>query len=512
MSGSSRGNSTAAALIASAFLTAAASGQTYVLREMQASGIPQHQIYGINVTGQAVGFVQVDDETRHAGYWINDEFTDLHDTTHLNMLHIFNVGYSQAFSISDGGQIVGTARKKIDCIPEDIIVTTAMLLRPAVQSDLGSPYPGDALTDLGTFGEPCTTFDSAAVGISNANHVVGWADINAAATIHAFLVTPVNGQWFIDNNNDDVNDLLVDLGTLHANAAESSATAVNNAGVVVGYSYTSGAAFHAFRIVPQGGVWNTDVNADFANDLMQDLGTLGGVNSWARGINNLGQIVGESDTADLNTRAFLWSNGVMTDLGTLGGANSSASRISDTGVIVGWAETASRERRAVAWINGQIIDLNRMLLPNSNPSIVLQEARDINESGEIAGWGRITGASGKFRSFLLRLATAQEIQAAEAEVVAGTSTDNEGGDDSEDSTGGVVVSSNGGVGGANNNGVPINGTPNTLTDGASNGGSNAGGDGAEMTPTAPALCGFGAGFAPLMLAGIGGLRRVRRTR
>src|SRR5690606_8916828 len=102
--------------------------------------------------------------------------------------------------------------------------------------------------------------------------------------------------------------------------------------------------------------------------------------------NNAGQIVGEADTDDLETHAFLWENGVMTDLGTLGGANSSAARISDNGLIVGWAENADGDRRACVWINGEIHDLNEMLIATARPGGVLTEARDVNESGMIVGW------------------------------------------------------------------------------------------------------------------------------
>src|SRR4051794_34524752 len=52
-----------------------------------------------------------------------------------------------------------------------------------------------------------------------------------------------------------------------------------------------------------------------------DLGTLGGADSLGLGINDSGQVVGQSDTADGHTHAFLYSQGVMADLGTLGGAN-----------------------------------------------------------------------------------------------------------------------------------------------------------------------------------------------
>jgi probable HAF family extracellular repeat protein len=49
-----------------------------------------------------------------------------------------------------------------------------------------------------------------------------------------------------------------------------------------------------------------------------DLGTLGGINSEARGLNDLGQIVGDSETASGNPHAFLWeSDHGMQDLNNL---------------------------------------------------------------------------------------------------------------------------------------------------------------------------------------------------
>src|SRR5215207_10175943 len=56
---------------------------------------------------------------------------------------------------------------------------------------------------------------------------------------------------------------------------------------------------------------------------MKDLGTLGGTNSYAYGINDSGQVVGYSDTANSGPHAFLYdSTNGMKDLGTLGGTNS----------------------------------------------------------------------------------------------------------------------------------------------------------------------------------------------
>ena len=50
---------------------------------------------------------------------------------------------------------------------------------------------------------------------------------------------------------------------------------------------------------------------------MIDLGTLGGLLSVAYGINNSGQIVGYSPTAQGQLHAFLDSDGSMTDLNSL---------------------------------------------------------------------------------------------------------------------------------------------------------------------------------------------------
>ena len=70
---------------------------------------------------------------------------------------------------------------------------------------------------------------------------------------------------------------------------------------------------------------------------MTDLGTLGGSSSDATGINDSGQVVGDSwlsTAANSGRDAFLYSGGSMTDLGTLGG-DSYATGINDSGQVVG---------------------------------------------------------------------------------------------------------------------------------------------------------------------------------
>ena len=96
---------------------------------------------------------------------------------------------------------------------------------------------------------------------------------------------------------------------------------------------------------------------------MADLGTLGGISSFAWGMNDNGQVVGASnwkagESGWDKSHAFLWENGVMIDLGTLGGNYSRATDINNQGQIVGESYTASGELHAFLWENGVMTNLH----------------------------------------------------------------------------------------------------------------------------------------------------------
>lgn len=92
---------------------------------------------------------------------------------------------------------------------------------------------------------------------------------------------------------------------------------------------------------------------------MYDLGTLGGAESYAWDINDVGVVVGTSETSDGWQHAFRWTKeGGMEDLGTLGGANSAAVGINKRGFIAGTSLDAAHVTHLVMWDpNGGIVDL-----------------------------------------------------------------------------------------------------------------------------------------------------------
>jgi probable HAF family extracellular repeat protein len=154
-------------------------------------------------------------------------------------------------------------------------------------------------------------------------------------------------------------------------AEKASPMAVDSNGDVVGVfqSPTEPKQSHAFY-------WNK------ANGI-QDLGTLGGDDSAAFGVNASGQVVGQaSTTAGGSDQAFLWTSGSpMVNLGNLGGTSSSASAINTSGQVVGEVELSDGFTNAFVWsASNGIEDLG--VLPGGEQS----GANAINDAGTVAGW------------------------------------------------------------------------------------------------------------------------------
>jgi probable HAF family extracellular repeat protein len=279
---------------------------------------------------------------------------------------------------------------------------------------------GGVWTNLGTLGGA----DSFGYGVNDSVQVVG-NSTSAAGLMRAFLWTP--------GGTDGVpaNPQMKDLGTL--GGPSSKAFAINNSGQVAGYAETSRNDYRAFRY--SGGTMN-DIGALLENRLPNSygysindaghvageardsqwnlnsmsaflyngatavtLGTLpGGQYASALALNDADQAVGYSDTAAGLEHAFLYAGGVMSDLGTLGGNYSCAHAINNSNVIVGVAGIDPGDdnlNRAFIYAGGSMVDLNT-LLDASGTGWTLVQASDINDAGQIVGFGIYGGTNHGF--------------------------------------------------------------------------------------------------------------------
>ena len=135
-----------------------------------------------------------------------------------------------------------------------------------------------------------------------------------------------------------------------------------------------------------------------ADYTITDLGTLGGSFSFAFGINASAQVVGYSYTTSGAYHAFLYSNGTMQDLGTLGGYSSSfALGINASGQVVGESTTGNTVFHAFLYSSGSMIDLNSLIAPSSGWT--LENAEAVNDNGQIVGYGTYGG--NRSQAFLL---------------------------------------------------------------------------------------------------------------
>jgi probable HAF family extracellular repeat protein len=303
----------------------------------------------------------------------------MYDVTDLGDL-AQRLSFDFSYGINDAGQVVGSS---------GFVPNRAFLWNSST-----------GMTDLGTL--PGGR-DSYAYGINNAGQVVGSSDGQGFLWTRSTGMTALgtSGANAINNAGQVVGGEnraflwssstgSTDLGTLPGGSS-SRASDINDNSQVVGTSSTSDGTSHAF-------LWNSSTG-------MTDLGTLPNKNSSsASAINNAGQVVGNSGSTFNGRRAFLWSSSTgMVDLGLPPGRypasdsdSSSANDINDLGQVVGSSDSTFNGRRAFLWSSDTgMVELNTLI----DPGIRLDTATAINNKGQIVANSRVS--SYEHRTYLL---------------------------------------------------------------------------------------------------------------
>ena len=316
--------------------------QMYTVTDLGTLGGSQSLANGINASGQVVGWsYTAGDNFIHAfrtapNSPINPRSDDLHT--------LAGVSESVAYGINDSGQVAGVSflpgnkvehafrtapNKSINPAKDDlgtlggtssygyginssgqvvgVSLITGNLGEHAFRTAANS-HINPNTDDLGTLGGAFSPFVggiSYAQGINESGQVVGWSLCINPLSDHAFRTAP----------NSSIIPATDDLGAFPRTPdviPTSYGYGINVLGQAIGYSFVGGATgpptLHAFRTAPNSSI----------NPATDDLGTLGGVQSYAQSINASGQVVGYSFLSDNSTvHAFLYGGGAIYDLNTL---------------------------------------------------------------------------------------------------------------------------------------------------------------------------------------------------
>ena len=328
----------------------------YTLTDLGTLGGANSQAYAINAQGRVAGWSETGaadaDGTpiRRAFYW---------DNPYMRPLGTLGGDHSAAFGLNDRGWVVGTAgRARGETVAalwnEDIV-------------DLGYWWQ-DRYRHLGT---------STANAVNDRGQIAGGAvaettSDNKAVIFHRGRIQFPHPKWIV-----------------------AEAVAINKHGVAAGWVENPG-------VGPWSQIWPGDRillkrrrHCDYGNTCWDK----------AYGINDRKQVVGASERG-----AYLWHRGRITWLGMLPGhSRSRANDVNNHGQIVGVSGVADGslrgedyvEGRALLWHGRRMLDLNKLISPGT--AWELEEARAINDRGEIVGWGFPSGrAAGVRHAFLLK--------------------------------------------------------------------------------------------------------------
>jgi probable HAF family extracellular repeat protein len=337
----------------------------YSVIDLGEVGNPPAQPYFIRNNGLISGAATTPGGALHAALWFEGAKFDI-GTKGLGGPN------NAAFGVNHFGQTVGEAETSLTDA-EDFCGLNAYGFRSSTAC-LPFLWQDGVMTKLATLGGE----NGLANTINNRGEVAGLAetamkDPTAGCPVHRFEpVVWANGKIYA-------------LPTFPGDS-DGVAAALNDRGQVAGASGTC-SPFN-----PNSGLYLTENHAMvWENGKGTDLGNLGpnglpGAGNHACAINNQGAAVGHV-TSKASTVAFLWTREKgMKGLGTLTGDLASfALGINDEGQVVGQSISPDFSTvRAFLWQNGSMIDVNTLV--TSNPAkLHLLSGVSINSSKEITG-------------------------------------------------------------------------------------------------------------------------------
>ena len=306
----------------------------------------------VNDQGQVAGYSRTQsDGAEHGFIWEDGVLTDIH----LGQLA------SHASALNNQGAVVGTYYQDVRWRGYIWTAETGHTEIPINDMTTNQNIPED---------------------INNAGQVVG--HIEVMGYVYAYIWSDAAGLQFLSVPN----------------TGPSQANGINDLGQAVGDSYDYGdPPTNAVLWLPE-----PAYGLPAGVHRLGALSTLWGY-SKAYAINNLGQIVGNSSTDELDEQgypifsAFRWQNNVMSDLGTMPGFDrSSAVDVNDSGQIIGAVSNRTGPSCVVTWIDDEPIDLHQLIPFDSGWELYSVSA--ISNRGEIVGNGYYNGDD-RLHAFLL---------------------------------------------------------------------------------------------------------------
>jgi probable HAF family extracellular repeat protein len=268
-----------------------------------------------------------------------------------------------------------TALTCITAVTLFVALVISVPLRAQEQKEATSEHHRYKLVDIGTFGGPTSFLNppfNTVPALNSRGTTVGSSatSVPTTATSNGFVCGGIDGIVpFVFHAFKWQDGVVSDLGALPPGDENcSNAVSINARGEIVGVSETG-------EIDPLLGSKGLRALL-WKDDEMVDLGTLGGKYAVPTHINNRAQVVGGATNTKpdpfsifgTQTRAFLWQDGIMQDLGTLGGPESFAGVVNERGQVAGFSFTNFTPNPVTGvptvhpflWENGKMTDLGSL--------------------------------------------------------------------------------------------------------------------------------------------------------